>query len=229
MEKPKETFWPTQYFLVHAKWLQSCLTLCDPMDCSLPVSFVHGIFQARIQEWVPCPPPGDLSNTGIKPLPLSSPALSCRFFITRITWEAQYFLTWSYISSILPHWIHPLDPSLILPLPLFLTKGPPFSSCYLCMWSSPQLVHKQLGERNQALPLLASPKVYKTISYNLCSQFRSWGSDFERQHTLFLFNTRYAVDPRFCWTCHSVFVWPFQSLLFKLYRELRDDIKQMTF
>ena len=31
---------------------QSCLTLCMPMDCSLPGSFVHGIFQARILEWV---------------------------------------------------------------------------------------------------------------------------------------------------------------------------------
>ena len=31
---------------------QSCLILCDPMDCSLPDSSVHGIFQARILEWV---------------------------------------------------------------------------------------------------------------------------------------------------------------------------------
>ena len=31
---------------------QSCLTLCDPMDCSLPGSFIHGIFQARVLEWV---------------------------------------------------------------------------------------------------------------------------------------------------------------------------------
>ena len=31
---------------------QLCLTLCDPMDCSPPGSFVHGIFQARILEWV---------------------------------------------------------------------------------------------------------------------------------------------------------------------------------
>ena len=29
---------------------QSCLTLCDPMDCNPPGSSVHGIFQARIQE-----------------------------------------------------------------------------------------------------------------------------------------------------------------------------------
>ena len=32
------------------KSLQSCLTLCDPMACSLPVSSVHGILQARILE-----------------------------------------------------------------------------------------------------------------------------------------------------------------------------------
>ena len=31
---------------------QSCLTLCDPMDRSLPGSSVHGIFQARVLEWV---------------------------------------------------------------------------------------------------------------------------------------------------------------------------------
>ena len=30
---------------------QSCPTFCDPMDCSLPGSSVHGIFQARVLEW----------------------------------------------------------------------------------------------------------------------------------------------------------------------------------
>ena len=34
-----------------AKSLQSCPTLCNPMDCSLPGSYVHGIFQARVLEW----------------------------------------------------------------------------------------------------------------------------------------------------------------------------------
>ena len=37
---------------LHAKSLQSCLTLCGPMDCSPPGSSVHGILQARILEWV---------------------------------------------------------------------------------------------------------------------------------------------------------------------------------
>ena len=30
---------------------QLCPTLCDPMDCSLPGSSIHGIFQARVLEW----------------------------------------------------------------------------------------------------------------------------------------------------------------------------------
>ena len=34
---------------------QSCPTLCDPMDCSLPGSSIHGILQAKILEWVPIP------------------------------------------------------------------------------------------------------------------------------------------------------------------------------
>ena len=37
---------------VCAKLPHSGLTLCDPMDCSLPVFSIHGIFQARILEWV---------------------------------------------------------------------------------------------------------------------------------------------------------------------------------
>ena len=40
---------------MHATSLQSCLTLCDPMDCSPPGSSVHGIPQARILEWVAIP------------------------------------------------------------------------------------------------------------------------------------------------------------------------------
>ena len=43
-----------QYMKVKCKSevAQSCPTLSDPMDCSLPDSSVHGIFQARVLEWV---------------------------------------------------------------------------------------------------------------------------------------------------------------------------------
>ena len=37
---------------LQAHSLQSCLILCDPMDCSPPDFSVHGILQARILEWV---------------------------------------------------------------------------------------------------------------------------------------------------------------------------------
>ena len=51
---------------------QSCLTLYDPMDCSLPGSSIHGIFQARGLGWVAIPFSRDLLNPGIEP---GSPAL----------------------------------------------------------------------------------------------------------------------------------------------------------
>ena len=38
--------------LLQSEVAQSCRTLCDPMDCSLPGSSVLGIFQARVLEWV---------------------------------------------------------------------------------------------------------------------------------------------------------------------------------
>ena len=51
---------------VHAKSLRSCLTLCDSMDCSSPGSYIHGILQARILEWVAMPSsPGDLLTPGL--------------------------------------------------------------------------------------------------------------------------------------------------------------------
>ena len=40
------------YICLCAQSLQSCPTLCDPMDCSPPGFSVHGILQARILEWV---------------------------------------------------------------------------------------------------------------------------------------------------------------------------------
>ena len=52
---------------------QSCPTVCNPMDCSLPGSSIHEIFQAR-EYWsgLPFPSPGDLPDPGVEP---GSPAL----------------------------------------------------------------------------------------------------------------------------------------------------------
>ena len=47
-----------------------------PHGCSSPGSSVHRILQARILEWLPCPPPGDLPDPGIQPKSPMSPALA---------------------------------------------------------------------------------------------------------------------------------------------------------
>ena len=43
--------WDWHVYAAAAKALQSCPTLCDPMDCSPPGSSIHGVFQARVLEW----------------------------------------------------------------------------------------------------------------------------------------------------------------------------------
>ena len=50
----------------------SRIRLCNPMDCSLPSSSIHGILQARVLEWVATfPSPGDIPEPGIKPRSLT--------------------------------------------------------------------------------------------------------------------------------------------------------------
>ena len=71
---------------IHAKSLQSCPTLCDPMDCSLP-GFSVGFSRQEYWSGLPSPLPGDLPNPGIEPTSLTSPALAGRLFITSATLE----------------------------------------------------------------------------------------------------------------------------------------------
>ena len=61
---------------------QSCPTLSDPMDCSLPGSSVHGIFQARVLEW------GGIEETDIEnrlmDMGRGEERVRCR---ERVTWK----------------------------------------------------------------------------------------------------------------------------------------------
>ena len=71
---------------------QSCPALCDPVDCCLPGSSVHGIFQARVLEWgVISSSWGVFSTQGLNPCLLyllHCQALYLCIFTTCITWEA---------------------------------------------------------------------------------------------------------------------------------------------
>ena len=89
-----------------AKLVQSCSTLCHPMDCSPPGSSAYWILQARILEWLSCPPSGIFPTQEWNPKSLKSPALSDRFFTTSTTWEAYkitYYLEKGIKMEIFPH------------------------------------------------------------------------------------------------------------------------------
>ena len=73
---------------LHAKSLQSSLTLYELMDCSLPDSSVHGILKARILEWVPWPPPGDLHNPRVKSTTLHF-----------LHWQVDFFTHYCHLGS----------------------------------------------------------------------------------------------------------------------------------
>jgi len=64
--------------------LQSCLTLCHPLDQAPP-----SLGFSRQEYWsgLPCPSPRHLPNSRIEPTSLESPALAGRFFTTSTTWE----------------------------------------------------------------------------------------------------------------------------------------------
>ena len=72
--------------LSHFSCVQLFVTLWI-IACQAPLSM--GFQRQVYQSGLPCPPPGDLPNPGIKPVSLKSPALADGFFTTSATWEAQ--------------------------------------------------------------------------------------------------------------------------------------------
>ena len=78
---------------VRAKSLQSCPTLCDPMDyiaCQSPLSM--GFFRQEYWSGLPYPSPGDLSDPGIEPASPVSLALAGMFFTASAAWEAPHLV-----------------------------------------------------------------------------------------------------------------------------------------
>ena len=83
--------WQYKFYAVcvHAKLLQSCLTLLP--YALQPTRFLSPWGFSRQGYWsgLPCLPPGDLPDSGIEPASLMSSALAGGFFTTSHTWEAQ--------------------------------------------------------------------------------------------------------------------------------------------
>ena len=90
----------------HDKWLQTGLTLCDPMDCTPPGSSAHGILQVKILEWAavsfsrgPCWP-RDWTHVSMSPA-LASGFFATRCFILLFMYNVIYFFVHAR-SSLLP-------------------------------------------------------------------------------------------------------------------------------
>ena len=117
-------------------WVLSCFShvwLCDPTDYSPPGSSIHGILQARILEWVACPPLGDLSHPGIKLESLMFPALSGSFFITSAIWKVLSSLSQTANSQWLSI-LHLVVCSFHAPLCFPPLPSPPCPQvCSLCL------------------------------------------------------------------------------------------------
>ena len=88
---------------VRAELLQSCLTLCSPIDCSQPGYSVHGILQARILEWVAIP-----SSRGSSQ-PRDQTHMSYISCINR-----QILYHWHHLRNHHPIWSTPFDLSLTM-------------------------------------------------------------------------------------------------------------------
>ena len=75
-------FKTTYNICVHAKLLQSCPTLCDPWTIAHQVPLSMGFPGQEYWSGLSCPPPGDLSNPGIKPASCKSLAFAGVLFTT---------------------------------------------------------------------------------------------------------------------------------------------------
>jgi len=73
----------------HAKLLQLCPTLCNPMNVAHQAPLSKGFSRQEYWTGLPCPPPGDFPDPGIQPVSLVSSALAGGFFTT---WEAQFLM-----------------------------------------------------------------------------------------------------------------------------------------
>ena len=189
---------------MYAKSLHSCPTLCNPLDCSLPGSSVHGILQARILEWVAVASyrgsfrPRDrthMSHIGRQVLlPLAPPGKPSKSAQIPFYEGAQYFLidtcgvstTWSTAPfpwcpsehsahGAVVHIADPLQTSGLLPSCVLLLPMLLLSLFYIFMWFGP-LALGPLPLKASHLPLLYLTTLPSNATplHGSCKEFIIW-------------------------------------------------------
>ena len=133
---------------VRAKSLQSCQTLCDPVDCSPPGSSVHGILQAEYCSGLPSPPPRDLPHPGMKPESLLSTCTG---------------------GGALYHW-HPGKPSW---RPSVQSSGSVSSQLCATPWPAARQASLSITNFQSLLQLMSIESVMPSNHLTLCCPFSS--------------------------------------------------------
>ena len=152
----------TAYKIATAKSLQSCPTLCDPVDSDLPGSPVPGILQARTLEWVAI----SFSNTWKGKVKVKS--LSCVWLLAT-PWSATYQAPPSMGFSRQEYWSGVPLPSPIKLLILLNSK----IKMWKCKQNTNELTFKSLSSN-------------RTTSFGIKSQKLNINSDLKRIYWLFL-------------------------------------------
>ena len=129
---------------------QSCLTLHDPMDCSLPGSSFHGIFQARVLEW------GAIALSAIK-LTLHPPPMLVRGLQVRGLKARSSLISLTYYLEL------EVYQSCVLAFPWSLSTRISQLDTLHCHLSSQCLRHRKCGEEQISTP------VYLIILENVSS------------------------------------------------------------
>ena len=133
------------------KFTQSCLILCNAMDC-----IVHGILQARILEWIAFPSPGDRSNPGIEP---KSPTLQADLL------PAEPSVQLSHILLFATPWPAARQASLSI------TK----------FWSLLKLMSIELAMSSSVVPFSSCLQSFPASGSFLMSQFFTSGGQLQHQ------------------------------------------------
>ena len=136
---------PSKAFIAAAKSLQSCLTLCDPIEGSLPGSSVPGILQARTLEWVA------ISFSNASKWKMKVKSLS-RIQLLATPWTAAYQTPPSMGFSRQEHWSGVPLPSLKALISCFQYITPTFLHSNLMN----DIVHSILHVRNKGSEILTS-------------------------------------------------------------------------
>ena len=141
---------------------QSCMTLWHPMDCSLPASSVHRIFQARVLEWVAIP----FSRGSSWPRDWTWVSCIASRFLT--IWVHRNEGQFSSVAQSCPTLCDPMDCSMPRPPYLSPTPGVYSNSCPSSQWCRPTISYS-------VVPFSSCIQSFPASEYFQMSQFFTSG------------------------------------------------------